>query len=350
MGDGDLPISGGLLEALFHPLLLLTPNLPHEVKAVLRRSWAAVACAVRIGWVVLLAADVVLLVDVRGVGIHRVGVEHEDLNAEVLVWELHALLEVLPGHDPAVTLPGVGDLLVPAVVKVEAAPVVVPEHTDPLLAGEPRTGVDALEDCVKLVLGGGMDGPHGLPASRLNSAKIEVVAYVEDVLGVVLRSSRLEHFRNEELWIVVHARHEAALTLALSSRPVAVHQVLVPALHPGPREDVGAGRGPAWVNDYLRVALPGHEGAVHATPISNGKDVGLGLGIGDGDLVPRDAIVAHAVLRRPPGPGVRLGLVCRRCASLSARRGRLQGASMLQRVQRTASLAVVPCCRGALVV
>mmetsp|Transcript_72047 Transcript_72047/g.198792 ORF Transcript_72047/g.198792 Transcript_72047/m.198792 type:complete len:221 (+) Transcript_72047:296-958(+) len=124
--DGDLPVGGGLLEFLLHPHLLLLPELRHEVEALLRRSGATVRGARGAGRVVHLAADVVLRIDVSRMGILRVGVKHEDVNDEALVGEPHLLHEVLPGHDPAVALPCVSDLLVPSVVELAPAVVVVP--------------------------------------------------------------------------------------------------------------------------------------------------------------------------------------------------------------------------------
>mmetsp|Transcript_97626 Transcript_97626/g.284990 ORF Transcript_97626/g.284990 Transcript_97626/m.284990 type:complete len:313 (+) Transcript_97626:119-1057(+) len=278
MGDGDLPISGGLLEALFHPLLLLTPNLPHEVKAVLRRSWAAVACAVRIGWVVLLAADVVGLVDVRRVGIHRVGVEHEDLNAEVLVWELHALLEVLPGHDPAVTLPGVGDLLVPGIVELPAPVVVVAKHAQPRLPVEARAGVDLLEDVVEHLLREAGHLVHRAATILGDAPPIEVVSDVEDSLWIALRCTCPHLLRDQGLRPVVYSLLVATLWIA---RRLAVggkalsHLVVRLARMRAVAKGVWAGCVPTPILNQLTMARPHSGHPIEAAPVANSEKVHL---------------------------------------------------------------------------
>ena len=50
------------------------------------------------------------------------------------IWEVHMLAPVGRRHAPAIGFPGVGDLLVPAVVKDTASPVVVAQDAQPDLS------------------------------------------------------------------------------------------------------------------------------------------------------------------------------------------------------------------------
>mmetsp|Transcript_52548 Transcript_52548/g.140665 ORF Transcript_52548/g.140665 Transcript_52548/m.140665 type:complete len:209 (-) Transcript_52548:140-766(-) len=176
-----------------------------------------------------------------------------------------------------------------------------------------------------------MDRAHRLAASRLDPAPVKIVTDVEDVLRVVLGGTGPEDVGDEQLRVLIHAGHEAADALALLARPIAVHQVLVAAGHPRTREHVWAWLCATGVCDDLGVALARDERAIHAAPISNCKDVGLRLGVADGELVPSDAVVGHAMLRRPARPSPSPGGILLGRGRLN--RGGLPGATVLQCVQ-----------------
>mmetsp|Transcript_23907 Transcript_23907/g.71412 ORF Transcript_23907/g.71412 Transcript_23907/m.71412 type:complete len:209 (+) Transcript_23907:282-908(+) len=177
--DSDLPVGGGLGKLLLHPLLLLVPGLPQKSVALLHGSRAAAARAVRAGRVVLPAANIVVGVVIGVLGIHGIRVEHEDVDAEALVWELNPLHVVLGGQNPAVALPGVGDLLVPSVVELAATVVVVPQNAQPGRAIQAGAGIHAHKHIVKHLLRKARHPMHRTTAIFWNSAPIEIVPDVQ---------------------------------------------------------------------------------------------------------------------------------------------------------------------------
>mmetsp|Transcript_76759 Transcript_76759/g.248594 ORF Transcript_76759/g.248594 Transcript_76759/m.248594 type:complete len:259 (+) Transcript_76759:832-1608(+) len=141
--------------------------------------------------------------------------------------------------------------------------------------------VHAIEDGAELVLGGGAQLAHGDAASLLDAAPVEVVADVEHILRTLQRRPRVEGIRDQVLRPSVDTfgpgapryarctlRLEAVLKLRFVAKQLAV--ALVPAC---PREDLGPRCVASRIGDDSGAVLPGLEGAVHASPIPDGKDV-----------------------------------------------------------------------------
>mmetsp|Transcript_21338 Transcript_21338/g.67440 ORF Transcript_21338/g.67440 Transcript_21338/m.67440 type:complete len:280 (+) Transcript_21338:369-1208(+) len=175
---------------------------------MLGRRGSAGSAASCPGRVVLVAADVVVGVVRGGLRVHGVGVEHEDVGAEALVREHHALHEVLRGHDPAAALPRVGDLLVPGVVELEAAVVVVAQDAQPWLAVEARAAVDPLEDVVEHALRQARHHVHGAAAVLGDAGPVEVVPDVDDVVRRAVRGVEPHLLGDLLLCNVVSASHK----------------------------------------------------------------------------------------------------------------------------------------------
>mmetsp|Transcript_6736 Transcript_6736/g.11350 ORF Transcript_6736/g.11350 Transcript_6736/m.11350 type:complete len:251 (+) Transcript_6736:235-987(+) len=137
VGVDDLPICLGVCELLLQPGLLLLPQAPEEVAALVHGGWAAGGAAAGTRGVVQGAAEIVLWIRSRLFGVHGITVDHEDVHREAEVREVDGLAPIWRRHDPAVAGPRVGNLLVPTVVEDTAAPVVVPEHAQPRNAPQP---------------------------------------------------------------------------------------------------------------------------------------------------------------------------------------------------------------------
>mmetsp|Transcript_58825 Transcript_58825/g.154942 ORF Transcript_58825/g.154942 Transcript_58825/m.154942 type:complete len:333 (-) Transcript_58825:79-1077(-) len=244
----------------------------------------------------------------------NVGVEHEEVDAEALVGVVDLRAVVRRGHDPAVALPGVGDLLIPAIVEDAAAPVVVAEDAEPRHVVEAGPAVDALVDLVELVLGLVGHRAHGVAAVLLDASPVEVVTDVQDVLGVEKRRVLLELLRDEKLRLRVNAVHKTTAGHTILE-VVAVDELLVAAEEDGvvqvvarAGEDAGAGLLATLVDDEAvpasRGPHVGPEGAVQAAPVADGEDVRR-TGAGDRRLRPGHARVGRRVHRRPPRSEVR---------------------------------------------
>ena len=217
-------------------------------------------------------------------GIDEVGVKEEVIHIEVLVRVDNGGLIVGSGHDPSVASPGVGDLLIPAVVELEASPVMVAQNTEPGLVGEASPLIYTFEDLIELVLRRVRDLIHRTPTSLLDTAPVEVIPNVEDILWVNERSPGFKGVGHQQLWLVVYACHVATLWCAwrLSAGVKALHKLLMVAeLHrvllipATPRKDAGPGPAPPIVSDDGLPALRWVQGTVHATPVSDCKDVHL---------------------------------------------------------------------------
>ena len=227
----DLPVGLALSQVLRDPRFLLLPERREPTGASINGLGAISSCARGGRLVVLSAAHVVVGVLLRWHCIDEVGVQEVIVHVKVQVSIDDGGLVVGCRHDPSVAGPSVGDLLIPAVVKLEASPVMVSQHAEPRLVGETSSLVDALEDLVKLVLGREGDLIHGASARLLDAAPVEVVADVEDVLRIHKCSTGLEGVGNQLLRLVVHACHVAAASGAgrLASGVEALHELLMVA-------------------------------------------------------------------------------------------------------------------------
>ena len=117
-------------------------------------------------------------------GIDEVGVKEEVIHIEVLVRVDNGGLVVGSWHDPSVASPGVGDLLIPAVVELESSPVMVAQNTKPGLVGKARPLIHTFENLIELVLRRVRDLIHRTPTCLLDAAPVKVVPD----LGLFLRS------------------------------------------------------------------------------------------------------------------------------------------------------------------
>mmetsp|Transcript_44155 Transcript_44155/g.113633 ORF Transcript_44155/g.113633 Transcript_44155/m.113633 type:complete len:250 (+) Transcript_44155:341-1090(+) len=176
----DLPRGLGLAQLLLEPHLLLGPELLEVCDTSLDGHRAADHTASRTRRVVRGAADVVLGV-LRGLlGIVEIGVGHEEVDGEALIHVLDTRHVIRRRHHPTVADPSVGDLLIPAVVELAAAPIMVAEDAEPRLAIEARALVHLLVDLVELVVRCEGNLAHRRAASLFNATPIEVVADIED--------------------------------------------------------------------------------------------------------------------------------------------------------------------------
>mmetsp|Transcript_2564 Transcript_2564/g.5190 ORF Transcript_2564/g.5190 Transcript_2564/m.5190 type:complete len:503 (+) Transcript_2564:3-1511(+) len=305
----DLPLGRRLPNLALQPDLLALPQLLEPAQAQ-PKAWRPTRDgAARPGLVVLLAADVVLGVLIQWLRVHDVGVDREDVHAEMLIRVVHLHAVVGGGHDPAVAVPRVGNLLIPAVVEHAAAPVVVAEDADPGHAIKALPVVDILEDLVELVLGLVGQGAHGVAAVLLDASPVEVVADVQDELWVELRRVLLELLCDKHLRLGVKSIHEAAAGLAVLG-VVAVDELLVAAEQHGvvqvvarAREGVRARLLAALVDDEAVPVVGGHhvgpECAVQAAPVADAEEVGR-AGAVDRQIWPRHALVRRRDQRCPP--------------------------------------------------
>mmetsp|Transcript_1617 Transcript_1617/g.4833 ORF Transcript_1617/g.4833 Transcript_1617/m.4833 type:complete len:1176 (-) Transcript_1617:46-3573(-) len=197
----DLPVGLGAPQLVLGPPLLLLPEGVKPGLARLDRGGASRFAAVSVLRVVLGPADVVLRVLLRVKRVHEVGVKHEVVHREGGVHDLQAV--VRRGHHPPRAGPGVRNLLVPAVDELAAAPVMVAQDAEPGLAVEPGTVVDALVNGVELMPGGRVDEIHGATAILLDPTPVEVVADIEDVLGVLESGSRPKLLGHQQLRLAV---------------------------------------------------------------------------------------------------------------------------------------------------
>ena len=174
--EADLPIRVALRHLLQSPGLVLPPELHEPLVATVHVGGTPDRSTCGSWRVVLSAAHVVLRVLFWGLGIHGVAVDGEDVDGEARVFDSHAV--VWCRHDPSVAGPGVGNLLVPAVVELPASPVVVAKDADPGLVAEATALVDTLEDGIELMARGRGNAVHGGAAILLDTSPIEVVPNV----------------------------------------------------------------------------------------------------------------------------------------------------------------------------
>ena len=182
-----------------------------------KRQCRALRRAVGTRWIVGRAADVVLGIQLWVLSILGVGVHHVDVHGEACIHEVNMLAPVGRWHSPSVAVPGVGNLLVPAVVEDAAAPVMVAQNTQPGLAIQAGSIVDALKDLVELVVGHVRDLIHGCAAGLLNATPIEVVTHIQNELWISFCSSLLERACHQLLGLVVEALDKATARVAHAS-------------------------------------------------------------------------------------------------------------------------------------
>ena len=239
-------------------------------------SWA-LRRTVRARRVVCGPADVVLGIQLRVLSVLGVGVHHVDVHGEARVRKVHVLAPVGSGQPPAVAVPGVGDLLVPAVVEDAASPVVVAQDAQPWLAIQPRAVVHPLEDLIELVVRHKSDLVHGRAAGLLDAAPVEVVADVQDEHWVHFGGACLEGTGHQLLRLVVKALHKAAPGVASGPHGrVALNELLVIAEQLGvwlvearAGEDAWPGFGPRRVCNEVRPALDGMQRAIQTAPVTS---------------------------------------------------------------------------------
>ena len=90
------------------------------------------SCSSRI---VFSSTNVVFRVFVQILRIHGIGVDHENIHGETGINEIHVLTPVCSRKSPTGGFPGVSNLLIPAVVKDSASPVMISKHAEPNLQG-----------------------------------------------------------------------------------------------------------------------------------------------------------------------------------------------------------------------
>mmetsp|Transcript_15491 Transcript_15491/g.36668 ORF Transcript_15491/g.36668 Transcript_15491/m.36668 type:complete len:283 (-) Transcript_15491:617-1465(-) len=248
----DLPVCRGPGQLLFDPLLLILPDAPHPAEAVLeigRPSRGITACIRR---VVLLAANVVLGIRVHWLHVHGVAVDHQEFCAEVLVWILHTLHPVKARHSPAIAGPGISDLLVPCLVELKAAPVVIPQHTQPRNPVQAGAIVDALKDFRELLLRDRADLVHGSPTLGVDTSPVEVVAHIHHKVRTALGGPLLHLLGHERLCLPIHLAKVTALLANAACE--ALHHHLRLARPSPPGHGVGPGSMTAAVLDHGRIA------------------------------------------------------------------------------------------------
>mmetsp|Transcript_91885 Transcript_91885/g.239534 ORF Transcript_91885/g.239534 Transcript_91885/m.239534 type:complete len:328 (-) Transcript_91885:346-1329(-) len=183
-----LPIRLRLRHGVVHPRDIRLPQALEPVGALLRGDRAHEAAGgLGVRGVVVAGAQVVALLRVRQPSVPDVRVDEVVVDREV--WIVDLGLVVQRGRHPAVRArralhPRVVDGLVPATHEHEAAKVVVPEHTKPLLAVDAGSRVDVLEHFLPLAGGIGR-GTWRRAALDVDAAPVEIVADVQDVVGRV---------------------------------------------------------------------------------------------------------------------------------------------------------------------
>lgn len=90
------------------------------------------SCSSRI---VFSSTNVVFRVFVQILRIHGIGVDHENIHGETGINEIHMLTPICSRKSPTGGFPGVSNLLIPAVVKDSASPVMISKHAEPNLQG-----------------------------------------------------------------------------------------------------------------------------------------------------------------------------------------------------------------------
>mmetsp|Transcript_37238 Transcript_37238/g.107529 ORF Transcript_37238/g.107529 Transcript_37238/m.107529 type:complete len:387 (+) Transcript_37238:197-1357(+) len=217
--DNHLPIHFGMGQALFDPLDLVLPQPQEPIRAILDRARALLA-ARRMRAVVRPRTDVVVLV-VAARGVEHVRVDEPIVDGKARV--AHGRPPELRRRHPtscarSARRPCVADRLVPAGLEEEATVVVVAQDAQPDLAVDAWPRVDLLEDEPPLA-GAVPHAPWRSAALHLDTSPVEVIADIEDVVGLVLRGSLAHLLRDAMLGDVVGAGDEVTLAFSIIRRP-----------------------------------------------------------------------------------------------------------------------------------
>mmetsp|Transcript_42407 Transcript_42407/g.101118 ORF Transcript_42407/g.101118 Transcript_42407/m.101118 type:complete len:306 (-) Transcript_42407:774-1691(-) len=285
----DLPVSCRLFELLLCPLRLASPGVPHELEAIIQVLGPARGCAVSTRRILGGSANVVIRICTLRMGIHSIGVQHEDLHGKLRI--LHPLHEVLAWHDPSIAGPGIGDLLVPRLVELEAPVVVVAEYTEPWLSVHAIAGVDFLEDLCELVCCHRMDLVHRRSAGCVHTSPVEVVSHVDVEVRLTFFGELFHGGCHIYLRPIVRIGHVVAgfgARFASKARP---HRVSIAPSSPAGHcmRTIGV---TALVLDHLTWVSSNQ-----ASPVADGKHVVLLLLIRDLHGWPSDAVVLLDLLR-----------------------------------------------------
>mmetsp|Transcript_54425 Transcript_54425/g.107522 ORF Transcript_54425/g.107522 Transcript_54425/m.107522 type:complete len:252 (-) Transcript_54425:32-787(-) len=178
VGHGDLPARRGSDQGLLHPNLRLHVGPPKPILASPQIRHAIVFPASRPLRVVI-RADVVLHVLLRGLRIEGVGVDDKVLGYETFV--LHLAAEVPGGHDPIVIHERIADGLRPPIQHHVTAIIVVAECANPRnhrqVAVHRNPHLIHVLDHLPLI-------PRRLVAIRHGATPVQAIPNVEHVLGL----------------------------------------------------------------------------------------------------------------------------------------------------------------------
>mmetsp|Transcript_36076 Transcript_36076/g.65216 ORF Transcript_36076/g.65216 Transcript_36076/m.65216 type:complete len:268 (+) Transcript_36076:580-1383(+) len=229
-------------------------------------------------------AEVVLWVLFRVLGIHGVRVEHVNVHRKIEVWVLNMLAPIWGRHDPALAVPGVGNLLIPAIVEDTATPVMVAEDTEPRNVTE--ACVNPFKNLRELVHRCVRELGHRCAAVLFDAAPVEVISNIENIIWLHQARPRLESIGNQDLRLIVHApdipapwdaRRVPFLVEAFDELLVAAELDVMLLVPPGPWENARASLLATIEHQKLFTVFDRVQGAIHAPPVTNGKDVHLPL-------------------------------------------------------------------------
>mmetsp|Transcript_19433 Transcript_19433/g.54820 ORF Transcript_19433/g.54820 Transcript_19433/m.54820 type:complete len:205 (-) Transcript_19433:213-827(-) len=158
--------------------------------------------------VATIAADVVLTIVLRIPRVERVRVQKVVVHGEVRIVDPHAPVLCREHPAPRFARPRVAYLLVPTIGEMVATVIVVAKDTKPLLTVEAGTAVDRLKD--HRPLAGAMVLPRRRTTPNFDSAPVECISDIQNVVGIAL-GGPLDHLlRHLDLRRVVDAFDECA--------------------------------------------------------------------------------------------------------------------------------------------
>mmetsp|Transcript_56903 Transcript_56903/g.92161 ORF Transcript_56903/g.92161 Transcript_56903/m.92161 type:complete len:270 (+) Transcript_56903:666-1475(+) len=229
-------------------------------------------------------AEVVLWVLFTVLGIHGIRVEHVNVHRKIEVWVLNMLAPIWGRHDPALAVPGVGNLLIPAIVEDTATVVMVAEYTEPRHFAEGLPSVHPFKNLIELVQGCVRELAHRCAAVLFDAAPVEVISNIENIIWLHQARPRLESIGNQDLRLIVHApdipapwdaRRVPFLVEAFDELLVVTNLTVMMLVPPGPWENARASLLATIEHQKLFTVFDRVQGAIHAPPVTNGKDVHL---------------------------------------------------------------------------